>query len=1386
MTAYNKLTYGFKDIKEVQYLVEIYRGVASPAYTIQYGAHEPVSIQYDGGGKDNWDFVGIQGMEMNFTFYVPRADVSIIDDIMESQYKEWKVKVTKGALVLFHGFLKPENMSKRYETNPPYIEINLSATDGLADLKEIDFYQKYQNPESGNLRLLEVIKNALLPLGFTFPFRIQLNTYEKNYMVTAPAGLQCALFYASCNAKRFYDISTDKDGVATIKPIKCWEAINIVLETFNCKLFQYNEMYWIINPHELNSYYHTYTFEEANQGRTACDFRVDASDLLYTPYIEQQKIHPLKSLMTVVDNKKGESNVEMDFMDWANVWDFSNSSGEQWYTWYEMSNGDFNGEVRDTNQPYMVLKTPLQITKTEGYKQYFRIKFAYRLTFWDPWEGFLGIGDGKLHDLDIKVRIFRNNVGSKWISLGQPYVATATNSAWRYYDSHVEPAFEIFDTGNTPVEYNVMILIDSQKGKNHFDKLVFQISELEITQFDAISGFGLEFNPTAVNQGPTYYQVNIDGYENLDRTIRLYDAGSIADNGAIRVSDGSDPVPTKEWNTYGHTEGIPIVDVSSRLVLMNRSRYKNFLRGNAVDRDYLLNFYNTVIIQGRTYVFSRYVKNLRTGDLDFELVELITGDLGTYDPIEDVTVISETVEFDGSIPDYTLNENVYVTKSATAPITDQFAVGDVIRAEWDDTEQDYIYYLAQADSIKNASAIGIVTEILSPTSFIYVSEGYIPFELLPWTVEIGKYYYLSPTDPGKMITEPTFEQYEIEQAIGFGTDRGFKVEIDARNLNLKDQVGSVVPRMRTGWNTDFMQVGSSSFQHSPGSVTVYPRNPGVDPLYYWITGTRFEVTTNIQQSVSAYPGMSYLYLKKTLNIDEWIMQQVITQTRWDNSNGEIVFVSAIYFNPVQVRGIYIGYEFHTYDTDPVARGAHHASIFTEWLEGLEVTQNGTNPHQLNVSDGKIADEEIIAPISYVGGDFFSQGLQPLLAQKLYIDWFDSGTQGWFEDYLVPSSIVMLDGTNNVMRQSNESGGWGMVPIALGEYTAVWVLATMDHTKPIKLVMGSGVGTTPEEANLNNSIDTLSELINTIPFCCEEYVVLKRILVKSIAEYPYYEIVDLDDPEEMPDPKDRYVTGTDFDENTNELILHRSAGLPDLRQVIPAGGESNIIEVNQPSHGLTPGKAIRHNGTIYVFAQADNDVNAQVCGIVYEIIDVDNFTFMSDGFMPGSWTLGAEYFLSPITAGLLITLPDPEVWEVGQVRISLGWGTTEGLKVEIDVGDVITELPAVRLAGIWDREFEFCINQGYAESFTVDYYAVYPYTILEFIVGVDDGTVAGCNIAINGTPVTGLSSLTVGTKAVNTATALNEVVEGDEVTFNTSATFTGNPVTVKGKLKILRE
>lgn len=288
-------------------------------------------------------------------------------------------------------------------------------------------------------------------------------------------------------------------------------------------------------------------------------------------------------------------------------------------------------------------------------------------------------------------------------------------------------------------------------------------------------------------------------------------------------------------------------------------------------------------------------------------------------------------------------------------------------------------------------------------------------------------------------------------------------------------------------------------------------------------------------------------------------------------------------------------------------------------------------------------------------------------------------------------------------------------------------------------------------------------------------------------------------------------------------------------------------INQANHGFIVHDWIRYDATQskYVKAQANNAVNAQVCGIVIEVITPNMFTFVSEGTITGgSWTSGSEYFLSTSTAGAMVTLPTPEVWTVGQVRMSLGWATPQGFKVEIDVGDVIgqaiidpdggggglstvitansvtgdgsSENP-VQLVGdvpnpglgkyygtdpiignlgyhslpsvsnsIEDIAFEWRhLTPGVAQTFVLDIDSSFAY-LIQTAVLESDGTFEDVQIEIDGTPVTGLTLMDVSTEATYTATAANSVSVGAKVVMKTTANYLGNPTFLRGKLKTLRQ
>ncbi|MBK6284971.1 MAG: hypothetical protein IPF54_22125 [Draconibacterium sp.] len=121
-------------------------------------------------------------------------------------------------------------------------------------------------------------------------------------------------------------------------------------------------------------------------------------------------------------------------------------------------------------------------------------------------------------------------------------------------------------------------------------------------------------------------------------------------------------------------------------------------------------------------------------------------------------------------------------------------------------------------------------------------------------------------------------------------------------------------------------------------------------------------------------------------------------------------------------------------------------------------------------------------------------------------------------------------------------------------------------------------------------------------------------------------------------------------------------------------------------------------------------------------------------------------------------------------------TLGGVKIGDDLiidGNSILNINA-NLKKEW-QQFEYRnIVAGTADTLVLDSMADVAFTINSIVVKVDDGTLTGIALKINGVAVTGLSSLTATTTATRTnATATNAVAIGNIITFEISTRYSGH-------------
>lgn len=113
--------------------------------------------------------------------------------------------------------------------------------------------------------------------------------------------------------------------------------------------------------------------------------------------------------------------------------------------------------------------------------------------------------------------------------------------------------------------------------------------------------------------------------------------------------------------------------------------------------------------------------------------------------------------------------------------------------------------------------------------------------------------------------------------------------------------------------------------------------------------------------------------------------------------------------------------------------------------------------------------------------------------------------------------------------------------------------------------------------------------------------------------------------------------------------------------------STLINVYQPSHGFNILDVLKSSGVNgqYSLAQANSTANADAIGIVYDVIDPDNFVLISYGEVINAnipnETPGTVLYLSATTPGQL-TITEP--YEYNQVSKPMAIITTSGQKMMV--------------------------------------------------------------------------------------------------------------------------
>jgi hypothetical protein len=233
-----------------------------------------------------------------------------------------------------------------------------------------------------------------------------------------------------------------------------------------------------------------------------------------------------------------------------------------------------------------------------------------------------------------------------------------------------------------------------------------------------------------------------------------------------------------------------------------------------------------------------------------------------------------------------------------------------------------------------------------------------------------------------------------------------------------------------------------------------------------------------------------------------------------------------------------------------------------------------------------------------------------------------------------------------------------VPIIIRRPTEPFVQNTVNVTGSVT----AGAGVTLDASNFLRKNGILTNYILDLPFYDASGNLIINIdsstatLRNQVANWPLYKPINTQG--QISFAYDPSAFGVDASKGLTFLgTLNSSTGT--------GNGTTLLRTVSQISHNLSAGNAIRLSATnTYVKAKADTVVNAEVIGIVTQVINADSFVYTSGGYIttgvpavPGNTVC----FLSDITDGL-VTSTEPTT--IGHISKPLLIVIENGVKAEV--------------------------------------------------------------------------------------------------------------------------
>jgi hypothetical protein len=578
--------------------VEIYdANFSGTASAIPYGTDEPLIEKCRATREDSEK--SIFGREMEFSFWV-LGNGADYDFLMTSDYQELLMITKTAGSTDFVGWIKTENIKRGYK-DEGYYSFKLTATDGLANLKDEPYLNLSGVPYRGKDYLLNIIDHARLRLRYgiitdALEYEIILNTYETNLMTSD----QCALIETYGRNSRLY-----KKNEGKTEPDSAYKAIEKILKNFNCKMRQINGKWYIYNPNEPTSYSY-------NVPRDASGFidltgvtRNSISNILnitgkYTPWGEMSSVYPLKGYEIKLRNKSiGEEYTGVD--EWDTEWTkagmnvLSEASDhlkfeipEEYYRLYPPD--DFASTI--TSDVFSVAR------RTDN--DYIKVSFDYRT---NTYISLFGIKDDAAYFRIVLISPSgTTKVLGGYLSSGA-YETLATDNV---------EALKVTEDGDyqIQIEFYVNSNIAEPKVEVELD------GKPEITLVSVGDG-------TTINENLTFdksFTITQTGGRGVKTDETVYgDSGNTSDVAALTDSAGN---LTETWSRYNETENRPLIELCLQNRLNNRKDFAEYVTIEYWDDNEEISPEKVILMDSKHYEILGYEKNHKNGKYKMNLLQI--------------------------------------------------------------------------------------------------------------------------------------------------------------------------------------------------------------------------------------------------------------------------------------------------------------------------------------------------------------------------------------------------------------------------------------------------------------------------------------------------------------------------------------------------------------------------------------------------------------------------------------------------------------------------------------------------------------------------------------------------------------------------------------------